>query len=320
MINEIRKDYLLDRYSIIALNRLKRPKDFKLVRTKEKKITCPFCPGHEHMTPPTIFKIAGPRRWELRVIENKFPALSKKAKYKKMVGGLTPGFTGAGHHEVIIESPKHKKRLEQFSVKKIKQIIDVYQQRFVALSKDKKTGFVSIFRNYGKAAGTSLTHPHSQIIATPFVPPLIKKELKAAEAYKRKKRRCVFCDIVKKELKSRRLVYKNNSFVAICPFASIVPYETWIISKRHVKNVAGLTEKEKSSLATALKTVLVRMNKKIPDIPYNYYIHQAPLNSKKVYHLHIEILPALSVWAGFEKCTGAYINTVSPEAAAKSLR
>ena len=320
MVNEIRKDYLLERYSIIATNRLKRPKDFRPVKTKEKKIKCPFCPGNEDMTPPTIFKINGKRGWDIRVIENKFPALSKKANYKKKLDGFTNCFTGVGHHEVVVESPSHSKRLDQFSVKKIKQIIDVYQQRFVVLSKDKNVRFVAIFRNHGKAAGNSLSHPHSQIIATPFVPELIAREMNASSKYRRRNRKCIFCDIVKKERRSKRFVYENKSFLAICPFASIVPYETWIITKRHVKNIAGLKEQEKTDLADALRAVLVKMNKQITNIPYNYYIHQAPLDSKNNYHMHLEILPVLTVWAGFEKCTGAYINPVSPEIAAKELR
>ncbi len=180
-----------------------------------------------------------------------------------------------------------------------------------------------IFKNHGTAAGASLDHPHSQLIATPVVPITVAEEMKGAKKHYRVKERCVFCDIVRQELKEReRLVYENGGFVAIEPYAPKFPFETWVLPRHHRARFEHTSDEDFALLANALKTALHKLNVALDDPPYNFILHTTPFGEDDPphYHWHIEIMPTLIQVAGFEWGSGFYINPTPPEDAARFLR
>jgi UDPglucose--hexose-1-phosphate uridylyltransferase len=226
-----------------------------------------------------------------------------------------------GHHEVIVESPNHNEDPASTELPQLELVINAYIERLKALSAKPYVKYVSIFRNHGLEAGASLSHAHSQIIATPMVPTTVREEQKASQSFYEDHDKCIFCDIIEGESKGPRLVSENDDFVVLAPYASINPMEFSIIPKKHAPNILSLTPPEIATFAKTLKTSLKALKDLVNDPPYNYGIHLA-LNSEvqDSYHWHLEVYPKLATWAGFEKSTGTYINTVTPETAADSLR
>jgi UDPglucose--hexose-1-phosphate uridylyltransferase len=180
--------------------------------------------------------------------------------------------------------------------------------------------YVSIFRNHGLEAGASLSHAHSQIIATPMMPTIVEEELKASQEIFNKSQNCAFCSILENEERSSRFVWKNEHFVIIAPWASIHPFEFWIFPRKHQCCLLDLSEEEAESLAKTMRLSLGGLRTLLSDPPYNFGFHQVTSGAGDYYHWHLEVYPRLSIWAGFEKSTGMYINVVSPEDAAQSLR
>lgn len=301
--NQIRKDYLLDRYVIVAENRGARPHDFvQQSPPSEKGKTCFFCPGNEHLTPPETGRIGTAKKWLVRSFYNKFAAVSKDFPEAR------------GSHEVLVETPSHTKQLGQVSERQIGLTLLLCQKRVSALCKDPKIKYVLVFKNQGPKAGTSLLHSHSQIIATEFVPSSVEEELRA---YKKEKS-CPFCAIARREAKSERRIFEDRHFIAFAPYASRSAFEVWVMPKRHVKCITGLTAAERSSLAKMIKRLLARLKSLFKYPQFNYYFHIAPKGED--FHFHMELLPRLTIWAGFELGSGMYINPVSPENAAGMLR
>jgi len=328
---QLRKDPVLGRWVIISTERAKRPKDFK-VAPEEKQISpkeCPFCPGNESATPPEIYAYrdnnSKPNEpgWTLRVIPNKFPALRVEGDINRRGEGIYDRMNGIGAHEVIIETPDHSVDLADLEIHAFENVIYAYQQRIIDLEKDKRLRYVMIFKNFGAAAGASLEHSHSQLIATPVIPKRVMEEMDGAKRYYEYRERCIFCDIVVQETKSRkRLISENNSFILICPFAPRFPFETWIMPRTHVSNFEDSTKQQLRDLAAILKDCLLRLKKALTTPPYNYVIHTTPVTIKSIefYHYHLEIIPVLTHVAGFEWGTGFYINPTGPEESASYLK
>jgi UDPglucose--hexose-1-phosphate uridylyltransferase len=226
-----------------------------------------------------------------------------------------------GQHEVIIESPNHDEDPADAELSQLELVIKAYIDRVRELSTKPYVKNVSIFRNHGLEAGASLSHAHSQIIATPTVPTTIREEQKASQAFYDDHDKCIFCDIIEGEAKGPRLVSDEEDFVVLAPYASINPMEFWIFPKKHAANILNLTANEVSEFAKTLKTTLKALKTLVNDPPYNYGFHLAlSPEAQDSYHWHLEVYPKLATWAGFEKSTGTYINTVTPETAAESLR
>ncbi len=326
---ELRKDPVIGRWVIIATERSKRPEEFESHQEKlQKDKLCPFCPGNEDKTPPEILAyrqpgtVANQPGWRLRVVSNKFPALRIEGQLSRQGEGMFDKMQGIGAHEVIIETPDHDKRIPDLEQSQIEEILWAYRDRILDLKKDPRFKYILIFKNQGRAAGASLSHSHSQLIATPIVPKRVMEELKGASEYYEYKERCVFCDIVFQELKDRvRLIKENDDFVAIEPFASRFPFETWIIPKIHEAHFEEATKHEYAQLAEVIKVSMGRLKEVLKEPPYNYIIHTAPYvdDYSKEYHWHIEIMPKLTRVAGFEWGTGFYINPMPPEDAARYL-
>jgi UDPglucose--hexose-1-phosphate uridylyltransferase len=338
--NELRKDYLLNRWVVIATERSRRPTDFAKQRAEGAKTAiCPMCVGNESMTPPAVLlylkengsisktqdPLIGerPKNWLIRSIPNLYPAFGPPKKPEDQTQIMkTENFGNAiGAHEVLVESPNHDEDPADAELPQLELVINAYMDRLKDLSSKPYVRYVSIFRNYGQEAGASLSHAHSQIIATPIVPTIIQEELAASKAYYNLHRKCVFCGIIEQEAKGPRLVYENEDFIVFTPYSSITPLAFWVAPKKHAANILNLSDAEIASFAKIFKASLKALKDVVNDPPYNYGFHLAvDKEADSFYHWHLEVYPKLSIWAGFEISTGIYINTVTPEAAAESLR
>jgi len=326
---EFRKDPVIGRWVIISTERGLRPNDFHSAVMPPSSALCPFCPGREHLTTPEIFAIRPPQTqpntpgWQLRVIPNKFPALQIEGHLRQRADGIYDKMNGVGAHEVIVESPEHDHALTDFSEIQVQNIFLAYRSRILDLHNDPRFRYVMVFKNHGLAAGASLTHPHSQLIATPIVPKRVSEELKGSDAYYRYKDRCVFCDIINQELEdNRRVIDENAHFLAIAPYAPRCPFETWLLPKSHKPFFEESSNDELLDLSKILLSVMKRLNIVLENPPYNILIHNSPFDYKYTdsYHWHIEIMPRSTWIAGFEWGTGFYINPTPPEEAAEFLK
>jgi UDPglucose--hexose-1-phosphate uridylyltransferase len=327
---ELRRDPVTGRWVIISTERGKRPSDFvhKAAGAFNQSDACPFCPGNEAMTPPEVLairKVGKPNEagWEVRVVPNKFPALDSEGVVDWVGDGLFQRIDGVGAHEVIIECPDHQATLAALPTAAVENVLKAFQVRVRELKRDKRFHYAMLFKNHGAEAGASLEHEHSQLIALPIVPMRVREEVEGARSYYSQRERCIYCDIVQQEEQDgRRLILKNEDFIAVAPYASRFPCETWLLPRRHNACFEEATEPECASLARALKTTLASLDNGLGHPPYNFIIHSAPLRevSKEFYHWHIEIMPTLSKVAGFEWGTGVYINPTPPEEAAQILR
>ncbi|MDD5163905.1 MAG: galactose-1-phosphate uridylyltransferase [Candidatus ainarchaeum sp.] len=317
---ELRKDYLRNRWVIIVPERAKRPMDFKKIpepieKGAEKK--CFFCPGNEQSTPPEIMRIEKNSKWEMRVFPNKFPAVDTKGDSEiKQEDDFFMHSHAYGHHEVIVETPEHGKTMADFSTAKIKKILELYISRILTLSADPKIKQVAVFKNEGKEAGASIRHTHTQIIAYNKLAETVDNEENAAMDYEKKFRKCPYCELIKTERKSARLVAETKNAIAFTPYASRFAFEVKIFPKRHVTSIVNFSDAELSDYAKIIKKIFSKLKKL--NAPYNMYLHNA--SQGKDLHCHIKINPRLLSWGGFEYATGCVINTVPPEEAAKFYR
>jgi UDPglucose--hexose-1-phosphate uridylyltransferase len=328
---ELRKDPIVNRWVIIASERSRRPLDLVEPREAPRPGLCPFCPGQEDKTPPEILAYRphdgpGARRdapgWRLRVFPNRYPALIVEGELDRHGEGVYDRMNGIGAHEVIVETPDHHKTLADLAEPEIESVLAAYRDRLVDLRRDLRFKYVMIFKNQGAAAGASLEHPHSQLIALPVTPRVVTEEIEGAREYFRFKERCVFCDIVKQERRERtRLVYENDACVVVEPYAPKFPFETWVLPKRHLSAFEN-AHHEFGGIANAMRVALGKLRRALDDPPYNYILHTSPFDQhgNPFYHWHIEIMPTLSRVAGFEWGSGFYINPTPPEEAARFLR
>ena len=297
---ELRKDYFLDRYVIVATERKKRPDEFvkpKKSAEKKEKI-CFFCPGNEKTTPPEISRIEKNGKWVVRNFPNKFPATK--------------------WHEVIAETPEHGKEIADLKVEDMVKVFELFAKRINAIEKNPLVKYVLVFKNFGEDAGASLQHSHTQIVGLEIIPSFVKEEIDAAKKYFKNKKSCPYCDIWKKEMKSERKIFEDKHTAVFAPYASEFPFEVLIMPKRHITRLEKFSKDELLSLCTALKKILLRMRKML-DVPaYNFYLHISP--KKENLHLHLVLFPRLTKFAGFEFGSGVIINIVSPESATENYR
>jgi UDPglucose--hexose-1-phosphate uridylyltransferase len=327
-MRQLRKDPVVDRWVIIASERARR---LRMVRQPEEQETgpCPFCPGNEDKTPPEIAAFrppgTGPNTsgWWTRVVPNKFPALQIEGDLDRAGEGVYDVMNGVGAHEVIIEGPQHDDRVQVVDERQFGEILWMYKERSTDLKRDDRFRYILIFKNRGKVAGASLSHPHSQLIATPVVPRRVVEELRGARTYFRLKERCVFCDIVREELSyGGRKVVVSDGFVAFVPFAPRFPFEIWLMPRKHRSAFEEITRDEVDDLAHVLRETLLRLSRALAEPAYNYMLHTSPCreSDNEYYHWHIEITPRLLEVTGFEWGSGFYVNPTAPEDAASYLR
>ena len=336
---ELRKDPIIGRWVIIAVERARRPKGFKSAVSMPEEGDCPFCEGKESNTPREIFAIrkegTKPNQpgWDVRVVPSKTPFLRVEGEINRHGRGLYDVMSGVGAHEVIIETPRHIANIADLDEAQIAKVVTCCIDRFVDLSRDERFKYVLVFKNYGWASGGGrVRHSRTQLIATPVTPKRVKEELVGAKKYFEYHERCIFCDLIRQEMHSKeRVVLELDGFVAITAFASRFPFEIWILPKQHSCDFSNMSVEKRLHLGKVLKKVLTKLKIGLDDPPYNFVLHTSPFRRKKAkegywktieddYHWHLEIIPRLTSPAGFEWGTGFYICPISPEETAEYLR
>jgi len=325
---EFRQNPATKEWVIMAPDRAGRPNDFKREIAAKPPLSayredCPFCTGNESQTEEPVYSYPAAGDWQVRVVPNKFAALQPTLGTTRTTVGSFLAAKGFGIAEVVIEHPRHDHTLATMSVPDILQVLRAYRERQIDINRNDRINLVTIFRNYGARAGTSLEHPHSQIIATPIVPPHVRYPMEQAVMYYDEHGSCVYCDIVREELRQEeRIVTESESFAAFCPYASRSPFECRIYPKYHSAAFFLEDDEHLVELASVLKEILLRLRVCLNNPDYNYVIRSAPIGDHDARHLHwyMVIIPKVAIRAGFEIGTGIYINSVAPEDAARYLR
>jgi UDPglucose--hexose-1-phosphate uridylyltransferase len=324
---ELRQDLVTGDWVVIATGRAKRPEDFanhKKTEIKEMSILeCPFCnPEKTNQEKDVLMYERSDGEWSLRVFPNKYPAFSRSRVPKHREEGPYFGMDGTGYHELIVTRDHHKS-IALLDTLEVAEIFDAYQSRYIELMGKKSISFIEIFHNHGGDSGASIAHPHSQLMAIPVISPYVKGELDGAEIYHKTNKDCVYCAMIEWEGEDRkRVVFENNNFIAFCPYSSRAAFEVWVMPKKHNPYFERITDKDKVELAEAMQVVLKKIHASLNDPSYNFYIHTAPCDGKDYphFHWHIEILPRMAIWGGFELSTGIEVSTIQPEVAAEHLR
>jgi UDPglucose--hexose-1-phosphate uridylyltransferase len=328
-MSELRKDPIVDRWVIIADGTGRTPIIPKEGGFSSAGILCPFCPGNEHLCPPEILSNRpsdsqpNDSRWRLRVVPNRSPILVVEEELKRMGEGLYDKISGIGANEVIIETPRHDIRQSQMESGELENIFWAYRDRVLDLKRDTRMRYVLLYKNYGQMAGATLDHQYSILMGLPIVPRGVLEEVEGAKKHFDYKERCVYCDIIRQEIQQEiRVISETKDFLAIEPFAPRVPFETWILPKRHTPRYENIEPREIREIALIFKEVVLRLDEALNNPAYNYVIHTTPFNiaSEQYYHWHMEILPRLTFITGFEWGSDVYINLTSPEDAASFLK
>lgn len=307
--SELRKDYIQDKYVIISPARGKYLKGHNLnfeihPHAHVKKADCAFCSSQFDISRAKLI-LGDKTNWQMVVVPNKYPAVS-----------LTNP-QAYGVQEVVVESPSHNHQLEDMSTSQIEKLLEIYAERTRLLDKNPKIEYILIFKNNGGRAGATIQHSHSQIFATDFLPPHLIDKSRRVQEYKLKTGRCVYCDVITKEIKSPRKVYVDDFVVAFTPYASLYNYELWIMPRRHLDNVTNLSNDERQSFAQVLKKSLLKIVHHL-QLSYNFYFHQVINDHDQ--HLYLKIAPRGSFWGGLEVGSGLIINPIFPELAARFYR
>jgi UDPglucose--hexose-1-phosphate uridylyltransferase len=328
-MSELRKDPVVERWVLVADDALRSP---VIPRAREhigKDLLCPFCPGNEHLCPPDIFAYApdgsgsAHSGWQLRVIPNRSPLLMVEEGHRRSGEGLYDKITGVGANEVFIETPEHDIRQSQMSPAQLEGLIWAYQSRIHDLRKDGRIRSVYIYKNCGVQAGATLDHGYSLLVALPIVPRALAEEMEGARRHFLIKERCIYCDVIQQETSAEtRLVAESRCFIAIEPFAPRLPFETWILPRRHAPRFEHIEPAEVHELALIFREVMSRIDAGLCSPDYNYWIHSAPFGNEcdPYYHWHMEILPRITPSTGLEGGTDLHYNTTLPEDAAEYLR
>lgn len=325
---ELRQNIITREWVIIATERARRPDEF--IRPKKAvdhipafEPGCAFCPGNESMSAVETYRVADRDGWQVRVVENKFPALSREGDRVRRIDGVYRSMSGVGFHEVVVEHRRHDLSPALYSVEDLSRILVAYKERYRQIRKDTRVEAIIIFKNHGESAGTSLAHPHSQIAATPIVPTQVRHRLDEAIRFFDETGECVFCTTLRREVADRiRIVASTDSFVAFIPFAALSPFHLWIFPVRHCSSFDEIEEYEITDLAVTLRTVLGKLYYGLNDPDYNFSIRSIPAREgeREYFHWYLTVIPRIVRTAGFEIGSGMYINTAIPEESAKFLR
>jgi UDPglucose--hexose-1-phosphate uridylyltransferase len=325
---EIRLNKVMHQWVIITPNRGRRPRDFAASVKSDAAVPahdpgCPFCPGNEERLGSRILETGANGQWYTRVVANKFPALTPDGSMQRVREGIYLKMSGYGRHEVVIETPRHDRHPGVMSVEETHRIIETYHRRYQELAQQHGNMSILIFRNHGRRAGTSLIHPHSQIVVTGMVPQHVRRRENEALRYYDQFGRCVFCDILDFELRHReRVVMENDGFVGVVPFAADVPFEMWIMPRKHQADFGSIEASRRKDLAAMLQALLHRLCKSLHNPDYNYMINSTSGYRADEPHLHwyVRIAPRLTTRAGFEIGSGVSINPSVPEDDAAFLK
>ncbi|HIM82644.1 MAG TPA: DUF4921 family protein [Nitrososphaerales archaeon] len=321
----LRKDYVLDRFGIVPTN------------VKEKILSdskCPYCPGNEEMTPLAVLALVQKddmlqrlsdseesyvEGWCVRVFPNDNPVVNTS---QEKVYGDKPLYSepAYGFHYIVVASPEHREKVSTITIEQWANVLVVIQDRVRWLYTQKRVTYVSIYMNYGKAAGSRLDHPHLDIVTFTTIPPLIEQEAEATHKYINERGLCPICDVINVESSGPRQILATDNFLALSPWAPIYPYEFWICPKRHVTLFSKITQKEINDLALILRATIGGLSKALKDVSFNLVFHLSPekKNSRQL-HWHIEVYPQLSTRSGLERGFGIYLSDINPESSAEIL-
>ncbi|MEK7641048.1 MAG: DUF4921 family protein [Patescibacteria group bacterium] len=323
--SELRQDIVSGDWIVVAPGRSKRPHPKSVPKRKHiPKSRCPFEDPQKSGNKPPILIYPDQKKWELQIIENKYPAVMHyKICGKPMFKGPYPTMLAAGHHDVLI-TRDHDKNFAHLSFKQANQVFQSLRDRYLMLLNDPCLNYIFMMHNWGPTAGASIYHPHYQMISLPVVPPDVQHSLTGSSRYFHQHKKCVHCIMLDYELKEgKRIVFENAGAIAVAPFVSRSPFEVRVFPKKHSSYFENTLDQDMEYVVEALQQVLKRFEKKLHDPDYNFFIHTAPLRDKKKfghYHWHIEAFPRVSIRAAFEAGTGVDINDIDPDFAAKLLR
>ena len=328
-MSELRQNFATKEWVVIATERARRPEE--MAHHSERKpaapfvANCPFCPGNEKLTPAEIMRIPTSTEvpWHARVIPNKFAALSREVQPTRTVHRSRRSVNGFGVHDVIVETPDHSEVMALMPDSYMAEILRIYKIRYDELSLDRRIALITIFKNHGPDAGTSLEHPHSQIIATPVISLQVRERFQHALRHFDDYGECMFCQMLEEELEEQsRIVAISEHFVALELYASPAPFCTHIYPRRHMASFGDVSGAEINDLARMLRSILAKLYHGLADPDFNFTIRSAPAESVgvKYFHWYLSVIPRLTRMAGFELGSGMFINTVLPEAAAEFLR
>ena len=332
--SELRQDLVSGDWIVIAPSRARSPGHL-IKKTKTKRIKtsikdCPFENPEKNVNKKPIIIYPQPTNgnqrleWKVMIVGNKYPAFVHKNICAQIgENGPYSVMEGIGHHDLVI-TRNHNINFAHLDKRTAFLVFKAFQKRYLMLAKDSCLSYISIFHNWGPKAGASVYHPHYQIIAIPVVPSDIEHSLLGAARYFHKHKKCVHCAMIEYEKKTgKRVIYENKEAIAFAPFVSCEPFELRIFPKSHQSRFENSSDKNLEFVADALQKSLLKIEKKLGDPDYNFFIHTAPLLGKKEYkhyHWHIEIQPKISISAGFELGTGIEITVVDPDEAAKLLK
>jgi UDPglucose--hexose-1-phosphate uridylyltransferase len=289
---------------------------------QEAEGPCPFCPGHEGMTPQEVFSLNQDNGgWSVRVIPNKFPFFHIEGDFDRRPDGMYDVMEAIGAHEIVVEASEHKLNLASMESDQVKNILRAYRERMIDLEKDQRFQQFLIMKNY---PGVFNRHPHSHIIAMPVIPRRMDEEIWGTMDYYQRKERCIFCDIIKEEISvKKRVIWETKHFLVFSPFASRYPFETWVIPKVHSPDFHHIREEEMEDLSIAIQSLFLRFYKLLSDPPFSFTFHTSPVQSRfhrSEYHWHIETRLRIGLREGFEWGAGFFVNPTPPEVAAAYLR
>jgi UDPglucose--hexose-1-phosphate uridylyltransferase len=347
-IREIRINPIVPSESVlVATARGMRPKKAEQQAprdTREHVETCPFCSGNEHMTPPEISTYPAYKEWQVRIVENLYPVLGDDRPISDFSFGLQQTIDGYGRHEVIIDHQQHGITLHEMSEQHLAMLFGAYRDRMQQLNQsDERLRYVLVFKNFGPAAGGSIPHTHSQLIAMPVVPENVQAEVLGSAQYYQKHHHCIFCSLIDEALTFEATIYdresgevrrrldvgqyvieKSERFIAIKPFASRYEWEVHILPINHQSDYQNISDDNLLDLGKIMRRTMARLDAVLGGAQYNYFLHTKPHHAEdaieKSYHWHVEICPRTSIPTGFELGAGLCVNTVSPESAAQQLR
>jgi UDPglucose--hexose-1-phosphate uridylyltransferase len=325
-MSTLRQDPTTRQWAVLAPRRGARPHERLVVarpELPEHDASCPFCAGNEDQTPPEIDRLPRGDPWRVRVVPNMFAALSGDGSVARSGPPLFREMAGVGAHEVVIESPRHDARLDTLELGEVSLVVDLWRTRYRTLIARPEIRAVVVFKNFGPLAGTSLTHTHSQIVATPVFLPRLLRRLDVARRYADEVGSCVYDDVIAAEREDgMRVVGECGRFVAFEPFAANSPFETWIAPVAHQASFGDLEDRDLEDFACILRDVLRAIRTACGDPDYNLVMFSAPSDgpSDREFHWHVKVLPKLATPAGFELGSAMSINTVPPEEAAAALR
>ena len=348
-VREIRINPIVPSESVlVATARGMRPRDAeeRMERNAQPHVaTCPFCSGNEDKTPPTILAVPAEEDWQIRIVENLYPVLGDDRNASGINFGLQQAIEGYGRHEVIIDHNNHGIAIHEMEVSHLKTLFQTYRSRMKQLyDSDERIRYVLVFKNFGAAAGASIKHTHSQIIAMPVIPENVYNEITHSRNYYQKHHQCIFCAMIDEALTFEATIYDRNSgqirrridvgqyvvergdkFIAIKPFASRYEWEVHILPLNHQSDFINSSDEDMADFASVLKRTMSRLDHVIGGAQYNFFLHSQPHGEASAdcapsYHWHLEICPRTSIPTGFELGSGLFVSTISPEDAAEQLR